>query len=402
MTAEARSAKLSLGFASVGHTYSHLFQPLYFVAALSLEKQLGITHGEAISLAVLGAGLFGFAAPVAGWLGDRFGAIPLMSLFYLGTGSAMILTGFADVPWQIMAGLGLTGLFASIYHPVGIAWLIRNAINRGTALGINGIFGGIGPAIAALSAGAIIEFFSWRAVFLIPGTIILLTGAAFIFLVGRGLIVENKADRVPQPPADAGGAGRVFSVLAFTMLCTGIIYQATQAGLPKMFSIRLADTFQGGIFGISTVVAAVLFVSSFMQLAGGWLADRVPPKTVYITAFILQVPLLIAAASVSGPLMIFVAIMMISANNAGLPSENVILVKYIPPTRRSLAFGLKFVMAIGFSAIGVKLEGVLFDATGDFYRLFTVLAAVAAAAGVAALLLPSDRPSAQPAAQPAE
>ncbi len=401
MTADVRSARLSLGFASVGHTYSHLFQPLYFVAVLSLEKQMGITHGEAISLAVVGAALFGFAAPVAGWLGDRWGAVPLMAVYYLGTGASMILTGLADEPWQIMTGMGLTGLFASIYHPVGIAWLIRNAANRGTALGINGIFGGLGPAIAALTAGAIIEFYGWRAVFFIPGTLVVATGIAFLALVAKGLIVESREDRTPIPRAENGGALRVFSVLAFTMLCSGIIYQATQAGLPKMFSIRLADVFNGGIFGISTVVAAVLFVSSFMQLAGGWLADRVPPKIVYISAFVLQVPLLIVAASVSGPLMILVAILMVSANNAGLPSENVILVKYIPPARRALAFGLKFVMAIGFSALGVKLEGVLFDATGDFYWLFTVLAAVAAAAAVAAVLLPSERPAAA-AAQPAE
>ena len=169
MSSEIRSARLSLVFSSIGHTYSHLFQPLYYVAVLSLEGELGLSHGEAIQLAVLGGMLFGFGAPIAGWLGDRWGTLPLMIAYYLGTGAAMVLTGLATEPWHIMAGMALTGLFASIYHPVGIAWLIRNAVNRGTALGINGIFGGLGPAIAALTAGSLITRLGWRAVCGIPG-----------------------------------------------------------------------------------------------------------------------------------------------------------------------------------------------------------------------------------------
>lgn len=401
MSTDDRSARLSLVFSSIGHTYSHLFQPLYYVAVLTLEDELGLSHGEAIQLAVLGGMLFGFGAPVAGWLGDKFGAVPMMTVFYAGTGLSMILTGFAAAPWQIMAAMALTGLCASIYHPVGIAWLIRNARSRGTALGINGIFGGLGPAIAALTAGSIIALMGWRAVFVIPGVLILVTGIAFVVLVGRGIIVESKTDRAPTPPAEKGDALRVFAVLAFTMLCTGVIYQATQAGLPKAFQMRLDDIMTGGVFGISTLVAGVFFIAGLMQVAGGWLADRISPKLVYIGAFAVQVPLLILFADAIGPLVIVFAVMMISANNGALPAENVILARYIPPHRRALAFGCKFIVAIGFSALGVQLEAMLFDYSGEFHLLFTVLAGISLAGLFAGLVLPSDRKRAV-AAQPAE
>lgn len=401
MNADVRSARLSLIFSSIGHTYSHLFQPLYYVAVLSLEDELGLSHGETIQLAVLGGMLFGFGAPLAGWLGDKWGAIPMMIIYYIGTGLAMILTGFANAPWQIMAGLALTGLAASIYHPVGIAWLIRNAVNRGTALGINGIFGGLGPAIAALTAGSIIALMGWRAVFIIPGVLILLTGFVFIGFVAKGIITESTEDRAPTPPAEKGDAIRVFAVLAFSMLCTGVIYQAAQAGLPKTFQLRLEDILSGSVFGISTLVAAVFFIAGLMQVAGGWLADRISPKAVYIGAFLIQVPLLVLLASAIGPLVIVFAVMMISANNGALPAENVILARYVPRTRRALAFGFKFVLAIGFSALGVQLEASLFDATGDFYWLYTVLAGISLAGAFAAFVLPSDKKTtAEP--QPAE
>ncbi|MBO6520471.1 MAG: MFS transporter [Rhodospirillales bacterium] len=401
MSTDARSARLSLIFSSIGHTYSHLFQPLYYVAVLTLEDELGLSHGEAIQLAVLGGMLFGFGAPVAGWLGDRFGAVPIMSVYYIGTGAAMILTGFAGAPWQIMAALALTGLFASIYHPVGIAWLIRNARSRGMALGINGIFGALGPTIAALTAGTIITLMGWRAVFIIPGVLILVTGVAFMFLVARGVIIESKIDQAPTPPAQKGDAMRVFAVLAVSMLCTGVIYQATQAGLPKTFQMRLEDMFAGGVFGISTLVAAVFFVAGLMQLAGGWLADKTSPKLVYIGAFVVQIPLLVLLANAAGPLVILFAVMTISSNNGALPAENVILARYIPPHRRALAFGCKFIIAIGFSALGVQLEALLFDYSGEFQLLFTVLAGISLAGAIAALILPSDR-KATVTPQPAE
>ena len=401
MTTDARSARLSLIFSSIGHTYSHLFQPLYYVAVLTLEDELGLTHGEAIQLAVLGGMLFGFGAPLAGWLGDRFGAVPLMTVYYIGTGLAMILTGFAGAPWQIMAAIALTGLCASIYHPVGIAWLIRNAKSRGTALGINGIFGALGPTIAALTAGTIITLMGWRAVFIIPGALILVTGLAFLILVVRGVIVESKVDRTPTPPSEKGDAIRVFAVLALSMLCTGVIYQATQAGLPKAFQMRLEDFLAGGVLGISTLVACVFFIAGLMQFAGGWLADKTSPKLVYIGAFAVQIPLLVLLANAAGPMVILIAVMAISSNNGALPAENVILAKYIPPHRRALAFGCKFLVAIGFSALGVQLEAVLFDYSGEFYLLFTVLAGIALVGVIAGLLLPSDRNSAV-APQPAE
>jgi FSR family fosmidomycin resistance protein-like MFS transporter len=401
MTSDIRSARLSLIFASVAHTYSHLFQPLYYVAVLTLEDELGLTHGEAIQLAILGGMLFGFGAPLAGWLGDKWGSVPMMSIFYTGTGAAMVLTGFAQAPWQIMAGLGLTGLCASIYHPVGIAWLIKNAVNRGTVLGINGIFGGLGPAIAALTAGTIITLMGWRAVFIIPGIIILMTGAAFIVLVAKGAIVESQTDRVPSPPVKKGDAVRVFCVLAFSMLCTGVIYQAMQSGLPKMFQLRLEDVLSGEVLGVSSLVAGVFFIAGLMQVVGGWLADKTSPKYVYIGAFVVQIPLLILLASAAGPLVIVFAVMMISANNGALPAENVILARYVPRSRRSLAFGFKFVLAIGFATLGVQLEAVLFDNTGEFYWLYMLLSGISLAGAFAALILPGDRQSnATP--QPAE
>ena len=397
---ETQSARLSLGFSCVGHSYAHLFAPIFYVVALSLEQDLSLSHGEVIALIVAGNVLFGVAAPLAGWLGDKWSSTGMMSLFFLGTGIGLILTGLVSTPLQIGLALAATGLFSSIYPPVGIAWLIRDAVSRGAALGINGVFGGIGPGIAAVVAGVLIEWFNWRAAFIVPGVLLFVTGVIFYWLVARRIIVESRVDRKQDAPATRKDMIRAFMVLAVTMLCTGIIYQATQPALPKIFSEKLSELTSGGVFGVSMFVAIVYFAAGGMQIVAGRLADKYPLKYVYMIAFTLQVPFLAIAGSLSGTSLLVVALIMVSINVGALPAENSLVARYAPSQWRGLAFGLKFILAFGVSGLGVLLEGKLYDYTGDFYWLFIILACIATVATMAGFLLPNERPEATPA--PAE
>ncbi len=392
------SARLSLGFSCAGHSFSHLFQPIFYLTVLTLEKDLGLSHGEIVALIVGGNVLYGVAAPAAGWLGDRWSATGMIALFFVGTGAGMMMTGFADSPLLIALWLAVTGLFASIYHPVGIAWLVRNAESRGMALGINGVFGGLGPAAATLAAGALIEYVSWRAAFIVPGAMVLATGFLFLALLARGLIVETKIDRIQDAPRSRHDRVRAFMVLAVTMLATGLIYQAIQPAMPKMISERAAELTGDGVFGVSMLVAVVYLVAGFMQVVGGHLADRYPLKTVYLVAFALQIPVLFLVGSLSGTALAVALLVMISVNVAGVPAESMLVASYAPSRWRSLAFGIKFILALGVGSLGVVLEGVIYDATGGFYWLFVVLAAVAAVALAAGTLLPGEGKEPAPAA----
>ena len=297
----------------------------------------------------------------------------------------------SDSGLEIAFWLAATGTIASIYHPVGLAWLIRNAVNKGAALGINGLFGGLGPAIAALSAGAMIEIYGWQAAFIIPGAVVLATGALYSGMIARGLIVETKTDLKPMPSVSGSDRIRVFMVLAVTMLGTGLIYQATQAAMPKLFSERLVDWTGGGVLGVSSVVAAVYVAGGLMQVVGGRLADIYPLRTVYLCAFLLQIPFLFLAGILGGPGLVVVVLFMVSINTGSMPTENVLVARYAPARWRSLAYGLKFVLALGVSGLGVLLEGTFYDLTGGFYWVFTLLAAIAFVALAIATLLPADK-----------
>ncbi|GEO80481.1 MFS transporter [Pararhodospirillum oryzae] len=391
MSTHGTQGRLALGFSCIGHAFSHVFEPVFFVVALSLPTVFGISYETALTLIVGGKLLFGIAAPFTGWLGDRWSATGMMTLFFLGTGGGAIWAGLSGSPVEMALALGVLGLFGSIYHPVGIAWLVHSAVNRGRALGINGAFGGFGPAVAALGAGALIDSFGWRAAFLVPGALCVLTGLVFLLSLARGWVSEKAPEANPEPPPDRRDAVRVYVVLAGVMLCGGLIYQSTQAAMPKLFEERMGSLLGEGALGIGSAVMLVYGLAGILQIGAGHLADRYALKAVYIAMYLIQAPALVAVAMLGG-LPLGMAMMIAVCGNIGaLPAENSLLARYTPARWRSTAYGLKFVLSFGVSGLGVPLVSVIRGTTGDFTLLFLILGGLALIVSVLLLSLPSDR-----------
>jgi len=379
--------RVTLAFSCLGHAYMHLFTAVYFVIVLALEADWGLPYHELIELWTLGALLVGVGAIPAGWLSDRWSAAGMMIVMFVGLGLAGIVCAFLETPAALLLGLSAIGLFSAIYHPVGIAWLVKSADRPGRALGINGVFGSVGIAAAGLMAGALIDFHGWRAAFFVPGVIALATGFALFVCWRLGMIEEGSARRAP-PPASRGDMVRVFTVLLLTMLAMGIIFQANQAAMPKVFDLRLRDLVGEGTFGIGALVALVYFAGGLMQMVGGYLADRYALKPIYLFSWVLQVPVLVGIGLFSGLPLLVLATMTVLLGAGALPAENLLLNRYSPEKHRGLAFGIKYVIAFGSAPIALQLVAKMNALTGEFLWLFVSLAVMAAVATVAAVLLP--------------
>lgn len=381
----------AVALSCAGHAYAHLFEPIFFVVALVLPGELGLPYAEVLALIVAGKVLYGLAAPLAGWLGDRWSTTGMIAVYFCGLGLAAIGVGLAETPGEMLLGLTALGVFGSIYHPVGLAWLVRSATNKGRALGLNGVFGGLGPAVAGLLAGLLSDAYGWRSAFIVPGAAVVGTGVLFLVLVRVGVIVDRHEHlSSPGPTVGRREAVRAFTTLALTMLCGGLIYQATQAALPKLFAERLADSMAGGLTGVGAAVSAVYGVAGVLQFVTGHLADRHAPRTVYRVLLLAQAPLLALAGYAAGAPLVLAALLAVSANIGVLPAENLLFARYAPPAWRATAFGLKFVLAFGLSAAAVPLVSALHGVAGGFATLFLVLGGLAAVAGVAAVRLPPD------------
>ena len=310
--------------------------------------------------------LYGVAALPAGWLGDRWSQVGMIVIFFLGIGAGAIVTGLADGPEMIFAGLTLIGLFAAIYHPVGIAWLVASARKQGMSLGINGVFGNAGNSVAPVFVGVMIDYFSWRIAFLIPGIVAVLAGVALFVAWRRGWVADARTDRVPQPPRGPGDAYRVFVILTLTMACAGFVYAGLTNTMPKMFEIGLGDGLATSYTQIGLLVGVVSGSASAAGILGGWLADRFSARSIYVVFWMLQVPLLFVIATTTGATLLLVALLTLSFNLSFTAAENMLVAQYTPTRWRSLAYGAKFVLALGVAGLTVILAGWVFDSRGGF------------------------------------
>ncbi len=374
-------------FSCLGHFFVHFCLAFYFVIVLSLESEWQLPYHQLLGLWTLGSLMVGAAALPAGLVADRIGAAPMMAAFFVGLGVCVVGAGFASGTGSMLMWLTGIGLFAAIYHPVGIPWLVRNTTGaRGKALAVNGIFGSFGGAAAGLVSGLLIDAVNWRAAFILPGVAVIATGLAVIWAIRRGQLQDLVVDTAAEKPG--APAARVFTLLMISMFISGLIYNGTQTALPKVFELRSGTLAGDGLGGIGLLVAAVYVVAGVMQLVGGHLADRFPLKAVYVGALALQVPLLAAAIGSGGALFLVVSMLMVVANVSALPAENMMLARYASSRRHGLAFGAKFVLTFGAAPLAVQLVATVQNRTGDFHDLFLVFTCCAAVALLTAVLLP--------------
>jgi MFS family permease len=241
--------RIAFLFLNLGHFFDHLLVLIFAtVAALALAAEWNMSYGALIPYATPGFIAFGLFALPAGWIADKWSREGMMVIFFLGIGLSALMTALAQTPVQIGAGLLAIGVFAAIYHPVGLAMVVHGRTKTGMPLAVNGVFGNMGVAAAALLAGVLIDLAGWRAAFALPGAAAFLTGLAYAAFVWSGLEVRAEAKRsgAEQRKAATGTLAvdrtTVVRVLAIVFLSTGIgglIFQSTTFALPKVFDERL-------------------------------------------------------------------------------------------------------------------------------------------------------------------
>jgi MFS family permease len=374
-------------FINLGHLLDHLVMLVFPTVVVALGREWDRPYSELLPLALGGFIAIGAFAIPAGWLADHWSRYKMMAVFFFGIGASLFMTGLAASSWQIAAGLTLTGMFAAIYHPVGIAMLVAAPQNMGRALGWNGLWGNLGLAAAAVVSGALMDFFGWRAAFFIPGLASIAAGAAFLALVPDPGPVQKKSPTIGLH-IDARTMARIFAVLLVATACGGIIFNSTTVAMPKVFDERLRDLTQTNL-GIGALVALVYSVAAFAQVAMGALIDRFELRRLMIGVSLAQIPLLALAAGVEGWAMLAAAVLMMLGVFGQIPLNDAIVGRYCADEYRSRVYAVRYVVTLTVAAIAVPLISVLHGSAGGFRYVFLVLAALAAAIFAASLFFPS-------------
>jgi MFS family permease len=319
----------------------------------------------------------------------------MLVVFFIGMGLAAVAAALVSEPWSMLVALCGIGLFAAIYHPIGIPLVLKNSSdNQGKALAINGVFGSLGAALAALISGYLLSIGGRPLAFMLPGVIAVLTGVCMLLAMLFKLIsIENKTTSGSTQTRDIDNWIRPFLLLLFCMTFAGLIYHATQTSLPKVFSIRLAGNLANDVRSVGFYVAVVYTFAGLFQFVGGMLADRYPLKRVYLVLYLLQVPLLVFAATLAGISLVLVVGLVVSLGIGSLPAENMLLARYTPDRHHGLAFGAKFVLSFGVAPLAVLMVAGISAATGEFAWVFLSLALAALLVFAVVIWLPEQKDS---------
>ena len=362
---------------NVAHALDHLFLLIFASAVARIAVDLGVDRWE--DLMPFGAAaffFFGIGSLPAGKLGDLWGRREMMLVFFIGMGGSAILVSQAQTPVQLALLLALMGGFASIYHPVGIPMLMHYTDRPGRAIGINGLMGNLGIAIAAVLTGWLVKEYGWRAAFWLPGLFSLALGVIFwrVTVVQDSATVSRKAHAPAEAPADQT---RLFLVMTLAATTGSLLFNFTTNGNNEVLTSKLHDIVQDPAL-IGTLLAVVYLIASFSQLIVGALIDRVPLKKLYTAVILLQLAVLLLATQAEGWTFYLAQLGFMCAIFAAIPFTDAMIVRYVDDAMRSRVSGARFAVSFGASSIAVWLIGPVVKAWG-FGAFLWVLAATSAA-----------------------
>ena len=378
-------------YLNISHFLDHFIMLIFAKAAYDAGRHFGMSYDEIIIYGVAGFILFGAVAPLAASLADRFSRSLLLVIYHFGIGLAAILAGFAQTVWQLSAAIGLIGVFASIYHPVGIAMLIKSNRRIGFRLGINGVFGNMGVAAAPLIAGILLTMGDWRLCFILPGLFCLIYGFAFI----TALEEEYQQPIQKKQVKKSGFSPNWKLALAAVFLSTasgGFVFSAMTFVVPRYFEISMVSI--SSSVAITGLLASLVYAcASFTQIAVGWIIDRVEPKWVLFGIGIGQIFFIFLTSQFTDYALFFAMLIAMSFVFGQIPITDTILSRYVPDEWRAKALSLKFMLNLVVGAAVLPICGILLQSGMMMSSLFVILSCIAVLVVASGIILPVQKAS---------
>ncbi len=366
-----------------------------------LSEEFGWSQGSITLAYALSSIVTAMVSPLAGSLGDRFGARKSMMLGCTMFIGGMLLIGVVNQIWQFYLTFGvLLGVAQAIFLvpliPSAMTWFRRHL---GVGMGFLMAAWGLGPALTAPLMGLMIQQLGWRDTFWVTAA-----GSAVIMVLlilkysnrpeDRGL--EPYGALLGDPPATRRSRS-VDRVKLFTK------FMRHTKAYWNLSSIHFLGCVGHAVIlvyivpiamdeGVSVVVAAGLLtvlsgVSIGTRLATPVLSDYIGPKTVMAVAYVLQgIPVVMLFWTHDVWLFyVFAAVFGIGYGGeaGGFPILNR---RYYGQAPVGSAHGFQMLGAGLGMAVGGWIGGVVYDFTGT-YNIALVISVIASIMGAVSIVL---------------
>ena len=375
-------------YINISHFLDHFMMLIFAKAAYDAGKYFGLTYDEIIAYGAVGFLFFGAFAPLAAHLSDKISRSFLMIIYHFGIGLSSILAAISTSLWLFAVSLSLIGIFAAIYHPVGITMLLSKNKNNGIRMGINGVFGNMGVAAAPLITGLILFYGNWRLCFLLPGFFCIIYGLQFL----KALTIEPSSEvneKVISGRPFAKHWHRALSSIALSTLSAGFIFGAMTFLVPRYFETYLSN--------ISTSVAVtgllaglVYAIASFAQIAVGKMIDKFSPKLILLIISAGQILFIYFSSIFESWSLFFITLFAMAFVFGQVPINDIILSRYIPDEKRAKILSIKYVLNLSAGASVLPICSLMMQNGFEMRQIFSMMSFMAVLILLAALLLPKQ------------
>lgn len=391
------SAARQIAFVNTAHSFCHyclLILPTAVLAMAVPGGAFGAEYGPILALATGMFVLYGVLSLPQGWLAARVGRKALMAVYFLGTGLSLIGCGFAGSPLSLALALAATGAFAAIYHPIGTAMLVEAAGDRpGRAIGVNGVFGNFGVALAPVITAFLVGRYGWHAAFFAPGALCMLVGVAWLFEPAHDYTVRTPTRPFPRIPRPI--VRRAVIVLLLIAAVSGLVFNAFTLLIPKLMQERLA-TDPRLLPAIGIAAFLVTLCGALTQFTVGRLIDQMTLRRVFLPMTMVLVPGMAALSFLHGWAVLPVAGIVAAVIFGQVTVNETMTARYISPEMRARMYSVRFFVGFLGAAGAAPLVALLHERTGSLAAVTLVLAAVALITLGCAFFFPDRKEELQP------
>ena len=379
---------------SGAHALIHATELAYAALLLRIEAEFGANLLLLGILANVGGFAFGLSALPSGVLVDRLGSVRVLQLTLAGSAVAALLVALSTSEVMLGVTLALLGLTTGLYHPAGFALLARTK-RRTRNVGLHGVIGNLGVAVAPVLLSGIALASDWRVSY-VTLSALAVVGLLYALRLPRGGALSMGPGVAPAPASPAtAGAGAVtvgveaaqaairrwwwipLAVLYTANVVQGFVYRGSVTFIPTHIEEEITGSFLGvsgvGLAGALSTVA--LLGGALGWYVGGHLAERLPRFPLVMAIWASTVPMLLLISASDGAPLIAVTFVFVVTNFAMAPAIVTLIADYAAPGRMGSSYGVMFFLSFGLGSFAATLAGFTADEWGTD-AVFLVLAVV--------------------------
>jgi MFS family permease len=364
----------AIAFLNLAHALDHFVLLIYPTVVIGMQVVYGRSYSELIVLSTAAFVAFGVFSLPAGWLADRWSRRNMMGAFYLGCGVSLIGAALAPNLAVLAVALFALGMFAAIYHPVGMAMLIEASQARGRTLAFNGVCGNLGVSLAAGISALLASWFNWRAAFLAPAAVTLAAGVLYLWLTpddGHAVKSRKTMAAVSLSPK---AMMLMFGMFIGIALTAGTVFNLLTIALPKIIDERLAA--QVPLVVAGGIATLVLICGAIAQLCVGRLSERFAPHTLFAAVTGMGFLGNAWAAYADGIPLLFALAIAIAAIYGQVTVNDMVLARYTADAWRGRVYAVRYFLLFISAAVAIGMISILHQ-WGGFALVLAVNAAIA-------------------------